>query len=158
MIHLKQRRRQPHSEPVSLVAHARNKDSNTARGNALASAADEALREAQTQTGHFFLSTDVGGFEWLSDTQRLIFAGRVLKTTSCARSRRESGSVAGTRVCSLCIAICVSGPGHFGTAHCRARTEVVSHVKPSRKVRKYGDLCVESGPFCSGGPLIRHLA
>jgi hypothetical protein len=41
----------------------------TARGNALASAADEALREAQTQTGHFFMDTSTASV-WLSDTQQ----------------------------------------------------------------------------------------
>lgn len=51
---VKQRLRLQHYEPLLLVQHARIEDTMAARGNALASAADEALREAQTQTGHFF--------------------------------------------------------------------------------------------------------
>ena len=45
---------------MSVVQLAQIQDGDTARGNALAVAADEALREAQTQTGRVSLPMDVG--------------------------------------------------------------------------------------------------
>lgn len=62
--------------------------------------------------------------------------------------------MAGTRVSSLCIAICVARSGYYGRKLCRARRESVSHVKLARNVRNCGVFYVESGPFPSLGPQI----
>lgn len=63
-----------------------------------------------------------------SETQRRAagkgFASPVLKTSSSLEVQGESRSVAGTRVCSLCIATYLARPGYYGSELCRARKRV----------------------------------
>lgn len=78
--------RLPYSEPMWLVCALDWRVEETASGNGLASAADEALREGQTQTGHRSCIDDFCQTmaRWLRDTQKSPkTVGPMLKTDSC---------------------------------------------------------------------------
>jgi hypothetical protein len=131
----KQRSRQQRSDSSSFEQRTQWKGLDEGReaqnGNALASAADEALREVQAQSVR---AVAVKSQRGSANAQNKTLSGPAPNAYSLLVVWRESGGVAGTRVDSPFLA----PAGNFGAKVCRARRMYPGHVKQLPNLRFCG--------------------